>query len=385
MIVRELVHQDSLLSQLDVLWAKLHQVRLVDAGAQAHEEELPTDQEHNRVVQSDERFQNIRLLTKEKETRDFAHREALYSVDQSSCRSSADQLQMEVHRAKTATDITQAGRAAPSTTSWRASCLGCEDSDDEYDHLVWEREGTVRKHHRRSKLWSCSSQKDSSDEENDELWSELYSDNDCDCPYEVVTLEEALRQFDENMTSRQASTNHGSLAKPESRKVMPIRETLMWDNEPAERSSVFEVISGEAIVQRVWVEYDVKINIQMHRIDCLERGLIKTALVRLNNEATASEGLIAEITTLSSERCSFSLEVRMGLSQRADETWEVESGECTTQEVDCVFKFTEELANLKLECVKQGNLDCTYAQKTEAKRPVKYYIFGYFSWMWGFA
>ena len=140
MIVRELVHQDSLLSQLDVLWAKLHQVRLVDAGAQAHEEELLTDQEHNKVVQSDERFQNIRLLTKEKEARGFTKREALYSVDHSSCRSIANQLQMEVNRAKTATDITQARRAAPSTTSWRASCFGCEDSDDEYDHLVWEEE-----------------------------------------------------------------------------------------------------------------------------------------------------------------------------------------------------------------------------------------------------
>ena len=140
MIVRELVHQDSLLSQLDVLWAKLHQVRLVDAGAKAHEEELPTDQEHNKVVQSDERFQNIRLLTKEKEARGFTDREALYSVDHSSCRSIANQLQMEVNRAKTATDITQARRAAPSTTSWRASCFGCEDSDDEYDHLVWEEE-----------------------------------------------------------------------------------------------------------------------------------------------------------------------------------------------------------------------------------------------------
>ena len=139
MIVRELVHQDSLVSQLDVLWAKLHQVRLFDAEAQAHEEESPTDQEHNRMVQSDGGFQNIRLLTKEKETRGFADREALYSVDNSSFPPRADQTEMEGNRAKTATDITQGGRAAPSTTSWRASCFGCEDSDDEYDHLVWNK------------------------------------------------------------------------------------------------------------------------------------------------------------------------------------------------------------------------------------------------------
>ena len=368
-IVRELVHQDSLVSQLDVLWAKLHQVRLVDAGAQAHEEQLPTDQEHNRVVQSDERFQNIRLLTKEDETRGYADREAFYSVDISSCRSSADLLQMEVNRAKTATDITQAGRAAPSTTSWRASCFGCEDSDDEYDHLVWEQEGTVRKHHRRSKLWSYPSNEDNSDEENDELWSELYSDDDYDCPYELVTLEEALRHFDECKKAEPAIGNHVSLTTPErSYKLMLVPENLTWNNEAAELSSVLNVRSGEAIVQRLRVKYKVERVVQMDDIDWPERGSIESAIVRLSNEATAtnSKGLSAERTT--NERCSSSLEVRTELSQRTEETWEVESGKRPFEEVDCVFKFTEELADLKLECVKQGNLDCMCAPKTEAER-----------------
>ena len=372
MIVRELVHQDSLVSQLDVLWAKLHQVRLFDAEAQAHGKELPADQEHNRVAHSDEGFQNIRLLTKEKETRGFADRKALYSVDNSSCSSSADQLQMGVSRAKTATDVTQAGRAAPSTTSWRASCFGCEDSDDEYDHLVWEQEGTVRKHHRRSQLWSYSSKKDISDEEDDELCSELYSDDDFDCPYELVTLEEALRQFDESKKAELAIRNHVSLTTPErSYKLMLIPETLMWNNEAAQLSSVLNLRPGEAIVQRLWVVYEVERVVQMDHIGWPERGSIESAIVRLSIQATAtnSKGLSAERRTLSSERCSFSLEVRMELSQRADETWEVESGHCTTQAVECNFKAIEELADLKLECVKQGNRDCMCAQKTEAKRP----------------
>ena len=77
----------------------------------------------------------------------------------------------------------------------------------------------------------------------------------------------------------------------------------------------------------------------------------------------------AERTTLSSERCSLTLEARMELSQRTDETWEVESGHCTTQAVECNFKAIEELADLKVECVKQGNLDCMCAPKTEAERP----------------
>ena len=129
--------------------------------------------------------------------------------------------------------------------------------------------------------------------------------------------------------------------------------------------------SGEAIVQRLWVEDEVEGVIQMDHIDWPERSSIKSAIVRLSNEATAtnSKGLSAERTKLFSERCSFSLEVRTELSQRTEETWEIESGKRPLKEVDCVFKFTEKLADVKLECVKQGNLDCMCAQKTEAERP----------------
>ena len=74
-------------------------------------------------------------------------------------------------------------------------------------------------------------------------------------------------------------------------------------------------------------------------------------------------------TTLSSEGCSFILEVPMELSQRTDETWEIKSGKCPTQELECVCKPTEELAGLKLECVKKGNKNGMHAKKTEAKRP----------------
>ena len=231
-------------------------------------------------------------------------------VDNSSFPPRADQTEMEVNRAKTATDITQAGRAAPSTTSWRASCFGCEDSDDEFDHLVREQEGTVRKQNRRSKLWSYSSNEDSSDEENDELWSELYSDDDYDCPYELVTLAEALRQFDKSRKAGLVSGNHASLTAPEKDyKLVPTPETLMWNNEVAERSSVFHVRSGEVVVQRLWVEYDVKINVQMDYVDRPERGLIESAVVRLNHEAAAAdlEQISAERTTLSIERCASTL------------------------------------------------------------------------------
>ena len=219
-------------------------------------------------------------------------------------------------------------------------------------------------------MWGQSRDKEWPDGENKEICSELIGDDDYDCPYELLKLEEAVRQFDENMRTRLARTNHGTLARPESCKVTPVLETLMWKNESIKRSSVFEVRSGEVIVQRVWVEYDVEINVQMLHMECLERGLIKSAMVRLNNEARATDldGLSTERMMLSSERCSFSLEVRMELWQRSEETCEVESGKCTTQEVVCVLNLTEELVDLKLECVKQGILDWMCAQKTEAQR-----------------
>ena len=62
-------------------------------------------------------------------------------------------------------------------------------------------------------------------------------------------------------------------------------------------------------------------------------------------------------------------EVGIELSRRTDETWEVESGKCTTQAVECDFKPTKELADLKLQCVKQDNQNCMYVQKAEAEMP----------------
>ena len=58
----------------------------------------------------------------------------------------------------------------------------------------------------------------------------------------------------------------------------------------------------------------------------------------------------------------------MEFSQRTDETLEVESGKYSTQAVECNFKPTEELVDMKLECVKQDNQNWVYVQKAEADR-----------------
>ena len=361
LIVRELERQDCLEQQLNGLWAKMHRVRRRHAEPQAQAERLPTDKENFSVAQSSGSLQKVTILSKEKQTRSVA------DVDSSN----ATQRKNEETKSESIAH-TNAARVTRSTSAWKASNWGGEDSDDDCDDLVGDHEGTAHKQHQRTELWSYSSDKESSDEENDELWSELYSDDDYDCPYELVTLDEALRQFDESKKARLASGNHASLTAPEKGyKLVPTPETLMWDNETAERSSVFDVRSGEAIVQRLWAEYDVKINVQMDYVDCPERGLMESAIVRLNHEEAAAdfEQMSAERTTLSSERRFFTLEARIELSQRTDETWEVESGHCTTQAVECNFKAIEELADLKLECVKQGNLDSMCAPKTEAERP----------------
>ena len=358
-IGRELVPQDSLVSQLNVLWSKMHQVRLFDAEAQAHEERMPTDKENFSVAQSSGSLQKLTILSKEKQTR------SVTDVDSSN----ATQRKNEETKSESIAH-TNAAHVKRSISAWKASYWGGEDSDDECDDLTGDY-GTAHRHPRQSDWCSYSSEEEWSDER-DEIWSELDSDDDSYCPYELLTMEEALRQFDKDKKARLASGNHASLAAPEKGyKSMPIQETLRRENEAAEPSLVFNVGPGEAIVQRVWVEYNVEMTVQMNHIIWPERGWIESAVVRMNREAAAAdiEQMSAETTTISSEGCPFILEVPMELSQRTDETWEVESGKCPIQEVECVSKPTEGLAGLRLECVKQGNQNMIYVQKTETERP----------------
>ena len=112
-------------------------------------------------------------------------------------------------------------------------------------------QGTGSKQNRWCECWSYSSDEELSDEKNDQLWSEFDIDDDYDCSYQLLPLEEALRQFYKIKKAGPASGNHASLAAPEKRyKLMPIQEILMWNNAPAEQSSVFNVKTGESFVQR---------------------------------------------------------------------------------------------------------------------------------------
>ena len=243
LIVRGLERQDYLEQQLNGLWAKMHRVRRRHTGPQAQAERMPTDTENFSVAQSSGSLQKLTILSKEKQMRSVA------DVDSSN----AAQRKNEETKSESIAHTNAAG-VTRSTAAWKASYWGGEESDDDCDDLVGDHEGTAHKQHQRTELWSYSSDEKSSDEENDELWSELYSDDDYDCPYELVTLEEALRHFDENKKARLASGNHASLTAPEKGyKLVPTPETLMWKNEAAERLSVFHVRSGDVVVQRLWV------------------------------------------------------------------------------------------------------------------------------------
>ena len=205
-IGRELEPQDSFVSQLDVLWSKMHQVRLFDAEAQAHEEELTTDQEHSRVVQGDERFQTFRLLTKEKQTGNVADAKG----------SNAAQCENEETRSQSIAQ-TNTGRVAKPTSAWKASYWGCEDSEDDSDDTVGEQGGTAHRQPRRSEWCSYSSDEEWSDDEKDEIWSKLNSDDDSYCPYQPLTLEEALKQIKHGKKTRPAGKKTDNPTLHESR------------------------------------------------------------------------------------------------------------------------------------------------------------------------
>ena len=108
-IGRELVPQDSLVSLLDVLWSNMHQVRLFDAEAQAHEIRMPSDKTSSSVAQSSGSFQKFRLLSKEKPTRNVAD---VNSPNTAECINREAQYKNIPH--------TNAGRVARPISAWKA-------------------------------------------------------------------------------------------------------------------------------------------------------------------------------------------------------------------------------------------------------------------------
>ena len=111
---------------------------------------------------------------------------------------------------------THAGRVTRSTSAWKASYWGGEDSDDNGD-LFGDHEGTAHRQSRRNEWCSYSSDEKWSDDEKDELWSELDSEDDSYCPYQPLTLEEAPRQIEDGKKTRLAGKKTNNYTLHESR------------------------------------------------------------------------------------------------------------------------------------------------------------------------
>ena len=191
LIVRELERHDCLEEQLNGLWAKMHRVRRRHIEPQAQEEIMPTDKNFS-VAESCESLQKLTILSKEKQTR------SVVNVNNSN----AAQRKNEETKAESIAHK-NAARVTRSTSAWKASYWGGEDSDDDCEDLVGDHEGTAHKQPRRSDWCSYSCDEEWSDEK-DEIWSELDSDDDSYCPCQPLTLEEALRQIEDGKKTRLA-------------------------------------------------------------------------------------------------------------------------------------------------------------------------------------
>ena len=62
----------------------------------------------------------------------------------------------------------------------------------------------MARHYPCSQTWSEGSDAEWSDDEKDEIWSEQDSDDDSYCPYQPLTLDEALEQIEDGKKTRLA-------------------------------------------------------------------------------------------------------------------------------------------------------------------------------------
>ena len=146
---------------------------------------MTTDKENFSVAQSSGSLQKITMLSKQKQTRSVA------DVDSSN----AAQRKNEETKSESIAH-TNAARVTGSTSAWKASYWGGEDSDDDCDDFVGDHEGTAHRQPRRSE-WCSNSSDEESDDEKDKIWSELNSDDDSYCPFQPLNLEEALRHIED--------------------------------------------------------------------------------------------------------------------------------------------------------------------------------------------
>ena len=136
---------------------------------------MPTDKNFS-VAESSGSLQKLTILSKEKQTRSVADKNSPNDAQRKNEETKAESI---AH--------TNAARVTRSTSTWKASYWGSEDSDDDCDDFFGHHVGTAHRQPRRREWYSYSSDEEWSDDEKDEIWSELDSDDDSYCPYQPLT------------------------------------------------------------------------------------------------------------------------------------------------------------------------------------------------------
>ena len=329
-IGRELEPQDSFVSQLDVLWSKMHQVRLFDAEAQAHEEELTTDQEHSRVVQGDERFQNFRLLTKEKQTGNVADAKG----------SNAAQCENEETKSKSIAH-TNTGRVARSTTAWKAS------------------------------YWGACSDEEWSDEEADEFWEKSESDDDYFCPYEPLTLEEALRQIEDGKKAPLAiRKSEDPTFRTSGCSSMSSPAVAKCANGDPECLPYLDAKSGEIRVVPVHMEYRIQLSDQKSPVHESRDIMAEIVAVHSRAEAVPTETKAVEVARVDVSRAIMTLERCFSIKMQPCVV-EVGIGRVSNQSANRVWRLVLELVPLKVPKVQRSSQYWKWAKRVDDKKPTR--------------
>ena len=173
-----------------------------------------------------------------------------------------------------------------------------------------EQGGTAHRQTRRSEWCSYSSDEEWSDDEKDEIWSKQNSDDDSYCPYQPLTLEEALRQIKDGKKTRPAGKKTDNATLHESRyRGMSGPVFGEWINGGAESlRPAGGVGSGKIRVESVCCERRIQLTDQKSLVS--EPNEIRTGSVAVLywKEAVSREMKVMAVDRVEAYRASMTLE-----------------------------------------------------------------------------
>ena len=224
------------------------------------------------------------------------------------------------------------------TSAWKASYWSCEDSEADSDDPVGEQGGNAHRQPLRSEWCSYSSDEEWSDDEKDEIWSELNSDDDSFCPYQPLTLKQALRQIKDGKKTRPAGKKTDNPTLHESRYGRMSGPVFgEWINGGAESlRPAGGVGSGNIRVAPVCCERRIQLTDQKSLVS--EPNEIKTGSVGVLNwkEAVSRETKVTAVDKVEAYRANMTLERCFSIMIQPCVV-EVGIGRVSNQSANCVF------------------------------------------------